>query len=167
MSIELRHPSVGDGPDIHALVEQTGVLDVNSRYAYLAHCRHFAATTVVAHDDARRMVGFVTAYALPGSPETLFVWQVAVGESARGQGLAGRMLRWLVRAPACATARALHTTITPSNEPSRRLFRRFAEREGAQCLVEPCFDHTLLGVDHEPEELFRITPLPVPRRAVH
>ncbi|MHC5068213.1 MAG: GNAT family N-acetyltransferase, partial [Planctomycetota bacterium] len=58
--------------------------------------RHFAHTSVVA-SVGPDLIGAVTAYRVPDDPTTLFVWQVAVSDAARGQGLAGRMLQFLVQ----------------------------------------------------------------------
>lgn len=155
MTATLRPPTVADAAGIHRLVEATGVLDVNSGYAYLAVCAHHAATSVVAEADGR-LAGFVTGYRIPDRPDTLFVWQVGVDAAARGQGLATRMLEWLLEATGAAW---VETTITPSNEPSRRLFRRLAERRGAGCEVSEGFPvHLFPGPAHEPEELFRLGP---------
>lgn len=155
MTFALRHPEVGDGAAIHRLVVATGVLDVNSGYAYLAVCAHHGRTSVVADADDR-LAGFVTAYRLPERPDTLFVWQVGVDASARGQGLATRMLEWLLETTG---ARFVETTITPSNAASRRLFRGLAARHGAACAVSEGFpDHLFPGPGHEPEELFRLGP---------
>lgn len=155
MSLTLRNPTVEDGAPIHALVAATGVLDVNSLYAYLAVCAHHGATSVVAEEDGV-LLGFVTAYRLPERPDTLFVWQVGVDERARGRGLATQMLRWLVEG---LGVEHLETTITPSNTASRRLFRGLADKLGAGCEVRDGFPSSLFtGTGHEPEELFRLGP---------
>lgn len=155
--IELRHPTIDDGQAIWELVRATGVLDVNSVYAYVSICRHFADTGVVAVDgDA--IVGFVTAYRKPAEPAVLFVWQVAVAEAGRGQGLATRMLAWLLTEPGCTYVHHIETTVTPSNDPSRRLFESIARALDTDCRVAPCFSADQLGQGHEPEELFRIGP---------
>lgn len=155
MTILLRHPTVAHAAPIHALVEATGVLDVNSVYAYLAVCSHHGRTSVVAEADDR-LVGFVTGYRIPDRPDTLFVWQVGVDEAARGRGLATRMLQWLLETTG---ARFIETTITPSNIASRRLFRGLAAAHGADCEVTEGFSSTLFPQPaHEPEELHRLGP---------
>ncbi len=155
MSLTLRPPTVEDGAAIHALVEATGVLDVNSQYAYVLIGAHHSATSVVAEEEGH-LLGFIYGYRLPDRPDTLFVWQVGVDDAARGRGLATRMLKWLVERLGVTY---LETTVTPSNTPSRRLFRGFAEKLGADCEVTEGFPSNLFsGTDHEPEELFRIGP---------
>ena len=155
----LRHPTADDGRGVQALIEATGVLDVNSTYAVVMTLQHFTATSVVAVEDGA-VVGFVTAYRLPERPEVLFVWQVGVDASQRGRGLATRMLRWLLQAPANDAVRFLETTVTPSNAPSRALFRGLARRTEADCSVGSGFTAEQLGAGHEPEERFRIGPFP-------
>lgn len=149
-------PAVADGVAMWELADASQVLDVNSRYAYLLWCRDFAATSVVARrsDD---VVGFVTGYRRPDHPEVLVVWQVAVAATARGDGVAGRMLDELFdRVP---DATVMETTITADNEASIALFSAFAKRRGAPVERSELFGSDLLGAQHEPETLFRIGPM--------
>jgi L-2,4-diaminobutyric acid acetyltransferase len=148
-------PSAADGPALHALAAGTGVLDVNTRYAYALWGRDFASTSVVARLDGRP-VGFVTGYRRPGEPEVLFVWQVAVDAAARGRGVAGRMLDDLAGRVRPAH---LETTITADNAASIALFTAFARRHGATVDRTALFGSAELGADHEPEHLYRIGPI--------
>jgi L-2,4-diaminobutyric acid acetyltransferase len=149
-------PSVPDGVACWRLAAATGVLDVNSRYAYLLWCRDFAATSVVArsNDD---VIGFITGFRRPDRPSTLVVWQVAVAEAARGMGVAGAMLDALF--DGVLDVEHLETTITPDNDASIALFSRFAERRGAAVRRSELFGAELLGRGHQPEILFRIGPI--------
>lgn len=155
---KLRTPTIEDGAGIFELIRRNPPLDVNSCYLYLLLCKDFADTCVVAEMDGR-VAGAVTGYVPPSQSEAVFVWQVAVDEAARGQGLAGRMLEELLSRPAVRDVRFLETTISPSNEPSQRLFRRFAEKHQAELDVRTLFtsDH-FGGEQHESEELYRIGP---------
>jgi len=157
-AVQLRAPRPEDAPAAWRLVCATGVLDVNSGYAYCATFRHFGSTSVVATAD-ERLAGFVTAYRLPERQDVLFVWQVGVDADFRGQGIATRMLLWILEQSACRFVRHIETTVTASNSPSRALFRRLAQRLSTDCQIGPGFGEPELGPDHEPEELFRIGPL--------
>ena len=149
-------PEVSDGVACWRLAEATGVLDVNSRYAYLLWCRDFAATSVVARRDGD-LLGFVTGFRRPEEPNTLVVWQVAVDAAARGHGVAAAMLDALFdRVP---EVDHLEATVTPDNAGSVALFSRFADRRGASLHRSELFGTELLGDDHEPEILFRIGPV--------
>lgn len=157
-SIQIESPVVDDGVELWRLARESQVLDVNSRYAYLLWCRDFADTTVIARrgeDDPA--LGFITGYRRPEVPDTLFVWQVAVDERARGEGLAGRMLDTLVEQQD-GDVHHLETTITPDNESSIALFTKFAKRWRAGIDRKELFDEELLGDDHLPEMRFRIGP---------
>jgi L-2,4-diaminobutyric acid acetyltransferase len=160
-------PSVEDGVEMHRLAAESKVLDVNSRYAYLLWCRDFAETSVVAKaraegSDDEEIVGFVTGYRRPDQPGALLVWQVAVSEKARGRGLAGKMLDEVFdRAAATAPTDHMETTITPDNEASIALFTAFAKRRDTEITASDLFDSELLGSDHEPEQRYRIGPIPV------
>ncbi|MBW8481150.1 diaminobutyrate acetyltransferase [Actinomadura parmotrematis] len=156
--VVLRRPAIEDGPLLWRLARDSGVLDVNSPYAYALWCRDFAATSVIARDGGRAC-GFATGYARPDAPDTLFVWQVAVDRDHRGLGLARRMLDELVRRPAPRPTRFVEATVTPSNTASAALFASFARDRGCPLTRTPLFAPAHLD-GHEPEHLHRLGPLP-------
>jgi L-2,4-diaminobutyric acid acetyltransferase len=161
-SIALRPPRKADGAAIHALVDACKPLDLNSLYLYLLIGEHFSATSVVGEKDGN-IVSLISAYVLPEKPDTIFVWQVAVGEAARGQGIAKRMLHEIVSRPACRSVRFMETTITPSNEASQALFRSFARDMQAPVDETVLFAPEDFGAgNHEQENLFRIGPFANP-----
>lgn len=139
-TILLRKPNDTDGAAVWSLIRECRPLDVNSMYCNLIQCDHFGETCVLAEREGD-VVGWISAYLVPDDPETLFVWQVAVSERARGQGLGRRMLRELIGREACAGVRQIKTTITKDNAASWALFSRFAEREGADIDSEAHFKH--------------------------
>jgi L-2,4-diaminobutyric acid acetyltransferase len=151
---------VDDGVECWRLAVATQVLDVNSRYAYLLWFRDFAATSIVAKMNGE-IVGFVSGYRRPDERRTLVVWQVAVAEQARGQGLAAAMLDCLFEG--VPDANHLETTITPDNAGSIALFRAFAKRYDSEVRRNELFGPDLLGAGHEPEILFRIGPIEATR----
>jgi L-2,4-diaminobutyric acid acetyltransferase len=146
------------GAAIHQLVAACKPLDLNSRYAYLLLCEHFADTCVLARVDDR-VVGFVSAYQPPRREDTVFVWQVAVDSDMRGRGIAAMMLDELLMRPALRSCRYLETTVSPSNAPSRRLFYALAQRLGAPLHETVLFAESDFGEEsHECEQLIRIGP---------
>ncbi|WP_442817400.1 diaminobutyrate acetyltransferase [Streptomyces sp. NBC_01216] len=164
MSVD--RPTVEDGSELWRLARDSEVLDVNSPYSYLLWCRDFNDTSVVARDDSGRPVGFVTGYLRPEEPGTLFVWQVAVDGSLRGQGIAGELLDALSAQVANTYGLSrIETTVTPDNVPSERLFRSYAARHGAELTRKVLFPAAAFpdvpGDGHEPEVLYRIGPLSI------
>lgn len=161
--IAIGMPTVRHGAEIHRLVSECPPLDVNSTYAYLLLCEHFAPTCVRA-EAAGRTVGFVSAYRPPGRSDVIFVWQVAVEAALRGRRLARRMLRALLQRPALHGCRYLETTVSPSNVASRRVFEALARELGAPLAVAALFDARHFGGEaHEPETLLRIGPFAGPQ----
>lgn len=152
--IAFEPPRLGDGRALWRIARDSGTLDLNSPYSYVLWCRDFAATSVVAR-AAAGPCGFVTGYARPDEPGTLFVWQVAVDASQRGNGLARRMLDHL----ADRGCRFVEATVTPENTASDRLFASFARARGAELQRTPLLGADLFPGDHEPEVLYRIGPL--------
>lgn len=129
--IVFRKPDDADGPAIWELIRACKPLDENSLYCNLIQCDHFRDTCVVAEMDGR-VVGWISGYIKPGDPDTVFVWQVAVSEAARGRGLGQRMLTALLKRDACEDVTRLQTTITADNAASWGLFTRFADRMGGE-----------------------------------
>jgi len=154
-----RSPEADDAPAVHSLVEECKPLDLNSTYACLLLCSHFASTCVVAERESR-VVGFVSSYKKPAESAVLFVWQVAVSPTTRGEGLASRMLDELMQREDCRAVRWIETTIAPTNAASWALFESFAKRRGALCAQETLFRPEDFGAEgHEEERLLRIGPL--------
>ncbi|WP_045826269.1 diaminobutyrate acetyltransferase [Teredinibacter turnerae] len=159
----LRKPKLEDGLAVNELVASCPPLDANSSYCNFLQCSHFADTCIAAEADDQ-ILGFVSAYPIPSKPDTLFVWQIAVHESARGQSLAPRMLERLLKRPACEGIHFLETTITSSNSASRRVFERLAAELNANLQVSPWLDSERhFDSLHPSEPLVRIGPFNQPR----
>jgi len=161
MNVAFRNPVVGDGAALWRLARDTGALDLNSAYYYLAFCARFARSSIVAKEDGR-LLGFVTGLLDPDDT-TLFVWQVGVDAAARGRRIASGMLDALLESEACRRVRRLETTVTPSNQASLALFRALARRWGADIeesvfLRSDDFPYSE-GENHEEEWLLSIGPL--------
>jgi L-2,4-diaminobutyric acid acetyltransferase len=150
--IDFRHPGPDDGPGLHGLIQACPPLDVNTVYAYCLLARHYPATCLLAW-QGQELVAGVTGYRLPERPLTWFVWQVAVHETGRGQGLAGRLLDRLFDELKPDT---VETTIGPGNAASRGLFRSFAERHQLSLDISPYLAADVCGPGHEAEDLFRL-----------
>ena len=157
--ITLRRPDSSDGSALHGLISACPPLDENSMYCNLLQCTHFSTTSVVA-ESGDKLVAAISGYLVPGREDTLFVWQVAVSETARGQGLGGRMLKEILARPECGGVRYLETTVTASNEASWALFRGFARRADAVLEQAELFDSKRHFAGEKPTEiLVTIGPL--------
>ncbi|WDY54575.1 diaminobutyrate acetyltransferase [Vibrio fluvialis] len=151
-----RIPSRTDGKRVHELVSQCSPLDENSAYCNFLQSTHFQSTCVVAERNGD-MVGFVSAYRKPDKPNELFVWQVAVHESARGMGLAFHMLNELLTRDDLADIDVLETTITRDNNGSWSLFKKLDRAHGEQGKVSTFLDETRhFDGEHDTEYLYRI-----------
>lgn len=155
-------PDKEDGADVWEMIKETEVLDLNSSYSYVMWCEIFSDTSVVVKDEEGKVVGFVSGFIHPDTPDTLFIWQIAVDESARGQGLATRMLFKLLEREQENEIRYVEATVTPSNIPSRRLFQGLAKKLDTNCLITEFFSSDDFPkeekTDHEDELKFRIGP---------
>ncbi|WP_417552938.1 diaminobutyrate acetyltransferase [Marinomonas fungiae] len=156
--IELRKPVPEDGMDLFELVKRCPPLDTNSSYCNLLQCDHFSDTGVAA-TQGDQLVGFVSGYLKPSDCQVWFVWQVAVGEEARGCGLAKRMLRSVLKRAEFNQVRYLETSITPDNEASWGLFTSMARELQAPIEKTVLFDEQQhFKGRHKTEYLVRIGP---------
>src|SRR5699024_10659402 len=84
-----RPPAAADGQRMWEITRDSGVLDVNSSYAYVLWGAEFSDSSVVVESEGR-VVGFVTGFIRPSEPDTSFVWQVGVDADQPGKGLTAR-----------------------------------------------------------------------------
>lgn len=163
-TVTLRRPSDGDGFPLHQLVARCQPLDTNSVYCNLLQCADFADTAIAAEDANGQLVGFISGYRPPSRPDTLFVWQVAVDASMRGQGLALRMLMALIaRVAREHEVRYLETTISPDNGASQALFKKAFAKLEADYSTRTLFSRSEhFAGQHEDEVLYRAGPFAAP-----
>ncbi|WP_020406789.1 diaminobutyrate acetyltransferase [Hahella ganghwensis] len=156
--IKFRHPTSTDGLTVNQLIGRCPPLDTNSVYCNLLQCSHWSGTSVCAEID-NQVMGFISGYRVPDKPDHLFVWQVAVDAEARGKGLAGRMLRELIRRPGSEDIRFMQTTINPDNQASWALFESLAAELNASTKRECLFGReTHFGGRHDDEIMLTIGP---------
>ena len=154
-SIILRTPTPDDGASVFNLISQCPPLDTNSMYCNLIQCSHFANTSAAAVIN-EKLMGFISGYLIPQRPDTLFIWQVAVGEQARGRGLATKMLLHILERN---NVNYLETTITKSNRASWALFEGMAKKLNADIQTSVMFDQELhFANQHDTEMLVKLGP---------
>ncbi|WP_247747053.1 diaminobutyrate acetyltransferase [Alkalihalobacillus sp. BA299] len=157
-TMTLRKPHIEDGANIWRLIRDTQVLDLNSPYFYLILCKYFEDTCVVAEED-HQIVGFVSAFCHPKSPEKMFVWQVAVDDSQRGKGVASALLHELVKRKECSSVQFIETTISPSNKASQALFSKLAKNLGTKIeKTDQIPPEIFPSNNHETEQTYLIGP---------
>lgn len=159
-AIDFRLPKVEDAAALWSLIKSAGNLDLNASYAYLLLSSHFAESCVLAY-AGDTLVGAVTGYFLPKANDTLFVWQVAVDQQARGRGIALEMLVHLIHRHG-PKIRYIQTTVSPSNQASRRLFEKLSVRLETKIIYGDGFSQALFPDAHEDEPLLTLGPLETP-----
>lgn len=159
---KFRLPSASDGASVYRLISQCPPLDTNSMYCNLLQCTHFANTSVAAvpsDSTGDELLGFISGYIIPERSNTLFIWQVAVSEAARGMGLAGNMLKHILDREQCSQVNYLETTITESNQASWALFESLSKKLQTpleKTIMFDCNEH--LAGEHATEFLARLGP---------
>jgi len=124
----------------------------------MLQCGHFSSTSVAANLN-EELVGFISGYRLPERPDTLFIWQVAVDEKARGHGLAKQMLKHILNRSSSQDIRYIETTITRDNQASWRLFKSLAKLLDTELQSSEWLDkHTHFEGQHDSESLVCIGP---------
>lgn len=158
LTVELVMPTAEHGAAVHKLIAECPPLDANSMYCNLLQSSHFADTAVAAIVD-EQLIGFISGYRIPQRPNTLFVWQVAVGEQARGQGLAKKMLKAILAREVNHDINQIETTITANNQASWALFESLARQLDTDISSSVMFDRQQHFADqHDTEMLVRVGP---------
>ena len=89
---------------------------------------HWFSDYCLVAEEKEELAGFLTALPVPDS--ILFVWQIGVSQSFRGQGVGRQLLEAAaIKAREKGTGRICFS-IEAGNEASIGLFRRFAESLG-------------------------------------
>lgn len=157
-NIDLRVPVLEDGMAVFRLIQRCPPLDTNSSYCNFLQCGHFFNTSVAAHLEGS-LVGFTSGYIVPERPDTLFIWQVAIDQPARGLGLSSQMLKHILHRPECGGISFIETTITQDNKPSWGLFKSLAKKLGANIQSATWLDKQVhFDNQHDSELLVRIGP---------
>lgn len=157
LAVDYRQPTVDDGARLWEIASDSQVLDVNSSYSYVLWCHDFPGSSIVAEIDGTP-VGFVTGYRRERDPSTLMVWQVAVDDTYRGHRIAATMLNRLFDRAQRSGVVAMHTTISPDNIASQRLFESVAQARGLRFDRRDLFAADAFPDAHEPEHLYMLEP---------
>lgn len=156
-SITYREPVVSDGQKIWKLVKNNKPLDENSKYLYVLLCHKFSKTCCVAEHNSE-IIGFLSGFISPKDPNTLFVWQAAVDNRFRNEGVAKKMV-FQTLSGTDPLVKFVEATVTPSNHASLKFLQNFADQVGAKLVTSTLFSTDVLGDGHEPENLIRIGPI--------
>jgi len=157
-AVRYQRPDIHHGAAMWELVNESGVLDLNSVYLYLILSAHFSGTCGIAECN-NKVVGFVTAYLLPDDPSRLFVWQIGTDASMRGRGIATNLLLDLLNRKSLADINYIEATISPSNIASEKLFTHLAKRLGVNAEFSDYITSDMFPrPGHEDERLLRIGP---------
>lgn len=153
-----RTPKLQDGMALYHLVKSCPPLDLNSSYLYFLQSSHFADSCMLAELNGE-IVGFVSAYRRPDDLQNLFIWQVAVSPTARGKGLAKRLISELLakQMQSQIALTAVSCTIAPSNKASQGLFKSLAKQYGLT--LEVCDfikQEHFAGQEHEAEQEYTL-----------
>lgn len=153
-----RAPTLQDGMALYHLIERCPPLDLNSSYLYFLQSSHFADSCMLAEYNGE-ILGFVSAYRRPDDLQNLFIWQVAVSPTARGKGLAKRLISELLakQIQSHIALTAVSCTIAPSNAASQGVFQSLAKQYGltldiCDFIKQECF----AGQEHEAEQEYTL-----------
>lgn len=155
--IELRHPEVEDGAEVWALAKST-TLDLNTPYSYLMMSKFFGDRCVIAVRDGE-IVGFLTGFLVAYESRhvnTFFVWQIAVKENARGEGIARDMIEYLAGIHRLSYVQA---TVSEENTASMNTFKSIAQKYDTDFYTEMCFDQDVFPNNEKPELIVTIGPI--------
>lgn len=157
-AVTIGAPKSEDGAAVHDLIAACPPLDTNSLYMNLIQTTHFAETCALAREDGD-VIGWVSGHIPPEELDVFFLWQVAIGEKARGKRIPKRLVADIFSRPSTKDVRYLKTTITPDNEASWGLFKSLARWLEAPLKDTKFFDKdTHFKGRHDSEILVTIGP---------
>ncbi|WP_300380572.1 diaminobutyrate acetyltransferase [Henriciella sp.] len=158
-------PASEDGAAVHDLIANCPPLDTNSLYMNLIQTTHFDQTCALAR-EGDEVIGWVSGHIPPQEPDVFFLWQVAVGEKARGKRIPKRLVADIFSRAACRNVKYLKTTITPDNDASWGLFKSIARWLDAPLNESDFFDKDRhFKGRHDSEILVTIGPFELPDQA--
>ncbi|HKK12625.1 MAG TPA: diaminobutyrate acetyltransferase [Flavobacteriaceae bacterium] len=159
MKTTIRKPQINDGKDIWKLVKRIGNLDLNSEYCYFMTADLFSDhCAIVADEDSQELLGFALCIVKPEKKDTLFVWQIGVDQRAQGNGLAKKMINFIVDNQDHKLS-YIQATVTDDNKSSRALFSSIARFYKADITKEIYIDAANFNHSHHSEYLYNIGKL--------
>lgn len=144
---------------MYEIAKNSKVLDVNSAYCYIMWSTYFPQSSMVATYN-EKVIGFIIGFIQPEKQDTLFVWQIAIDEAYRGNGLARTMIDELFDQVKNDGIQYIEATVTPSNTASNKLFSGIARNKAANYTITTCFEsEDFPDNSTEEENTYRIGPL--------
>ena len=157
LKVLLKVPEKANSKKIFKLIKDTNALDLNSEYLYLLQSTHFTSTCSIGLLE-EEVVGFVSGYRQPQKPNALFIWQVAIDKSLKGQGLANKLMFNILERKENIDLTYIHTTVSPSNKASIRVFEKLAEKLDTKIESKDFLKKEDFINQHEEEVLYEIGP---------
>jgi L-2,4-diaminobutyric acid acetyltransferase len=152
--MDFKHPSRDDAGEMWRIAKETS-LDLNSSYSYLMMAELFPETCLVV-EDCGEIVAFTTGFEFKKSPDTLFIWQIAVKPEYRKHKLAQKMLYHLVEDTG---AHYVQATIEQANKASFGLFESVAEKFNTKFWKSDGFEEDHFPDDHDSETMIKVGPI--------
>lgn len=159
-NIQIKNPDSDYGYQISELIKNSPPLDLNSTYLYFIQSHYFNKTCAIAVNEVDKVIGFVSGFQDPRKKDTLFIWQVAISKDARGNGLASKLIHFILQEH--PHMQFIETTITKDNTSSISLFNKISQELNTNIIEEPFLDKTKHFLNqHDSENLFRIGPFKI------
>ena len=160
LNIQIKSPDSDYGYQISELIKNSPPLDLNSTYLYFIQSHYFNKTCAIAVNEIDRVIGFVSGFQDPRKKDTLFIWQVAISKDARGNGLASKLIHFILQEH--PHMQFIETTITKDNTSSISLFNKISQELNTNIIEEPFLDKSKHFLNqHDSENLFRIGPFKI------
>lgn len=155
--LTIKIPTQSDGKQMWKIAKDTDVLDLNSSYSYNLIATHFNQTSAIGYLN-HQPIGFLSAYFIPTSPQTLFIWQIGVSPMYQGRRVAFAMIQDVLNREVCQNVTLINTTIAPSNIASQKLFQKIAQLLITDFKRSSYFSRMDFPNSHEQEDLITIGP---------
>ncbi|UXP33360.1 diaminobutyrate acetyltransferase [Reichenbachiella agarivorans] len=156
MTIKIRKPQISDGKEIWKLIKRTGNLDLNSEYCYFMLADLYQdQCAIVTSPDHAGILGFASCLPRQEEDNTLFVWQICTDPQLQKQGMAKKMLHFILENQQ-DKVKYIQATISEDNLGSRALFTSIAKSYDAKIDKDLYIDAQDFSNSHKSEFIYRI-----------
>lgn len=121
--MEIRNATTNDYSVLRTLAKENKPLDLHTPYTYWVCCNYYSQYCFVLERN-HRPIGYIMAIS---NKDCVFVWQIAISESFRGQHLSGILIDAVAKKAIADGYSELQVTISPKNLASYYSFYNYSK----------------------------------------
>lgn len=128
-SITTRNFEESDVDMVRKFVSLCKPLDLHSPFTYWILAKYFRDYCFILLEEDK-IIGFISSIKSASDYNNLYLWQIGIAESKRGQGYAAMLIDKVVEQARKSDCKKIQFSIAPENEPSHNAFNSYADING-------------------------------------